>query len=57
MTPFTLTLPLNYAEPEGRTIDVFFRVVNDVQRAGTEKLPWLLFLQGADASSLGQQTH
>lgn len=46
MTPYTLKVPLNYANPDGATITVFFRIVNDIQRAGAEKLPWLLFLQG-----------
>ncbi len=52
MTPYTLKVPLNCANPDGASITVFFRIVNDIQRAGAEKLPWLLFLQGAVYSSL-----
>jgi hypothetical protein len=47
MTGHTIRVPLNYSiePPDGQTIDVFFRVVNDVGRL-TEKLPYLLYLQG-----------
>ena len=51
MTPYTVKVPLNYDEPEGPHIEIFFRVVNDIQRAGSEKQPWLLYLQGEPFAS------
>ncbi|WP_231979497.1 hypothetical protein [Tessaracoccus coleopterorum] len=39
----TLTVPLNWADPDGRTIDVHAAVVT---RPGGADLPFLTFLQG-----------
>ncbi|MFB7513297.1 alpha/beta fold hydrolase [Streptomyces sp. NPDC056144] len=41
----TFVVPLDHADPEGPTIEVFAREVADPARAG-EELPWLLYLQG-----------
>lgn len=43
LTDLTLTVPLDAAEPSGRTIDVFARVVTG---EGGENKPYLVFLQG-----------
>ncbi|PHQ52965.1 proline iminopeptidase [Streptomyces cinnamoneus] len=45
MTDHRFTVPLDHADPGGRTIEVFAREVVDPARAG-ERLPWLLYLQG-----------
>jgi pimeloyl-ACP methyl ester carboxylesterase len=45
MTDHTFTVPLDHAEPDGATIEVFAREAVAPDRAG-EDLPWLLFLQG-----------
>ncbi|AGZ43834.1 putative prolyl aminopeptidase [Actinoplanes friuliensis DSM 7358] len=41
----TIAVPLDHADPDGATIDVFAREVVSPARAGDD-LPWLLFLQG-----------
>ena len=45
LTDHTVEVPLDHADPDGRTIEVFAR---EVVAAGREHedLPWLLFLQG-----------
>lgn len=45
VTDHVFTLPLDHADPAGRSIEVFARELVDPGRAG-EKLPWLLYLQG-----------
>ncbi|GAA5190775.1 alpha/beta fold hydrolase [Rugosimonospora acidiphila] len=40
-----VAVPLDHADPDGPTIDVFAREVVAADKAG-EQLPWLLFLQG-----------
>jgi pimeloyl-ACP methyl ester carboxylesterase len=45
LTDHTFTVPLDHADPGGRTIEVFAREVVAAGRAG-EDLPLLLFLQG-----------
>lgn len=54
MKAHTLKVPLDYSKPDGATIDVFFRIVNDIQRAGKEKQPWLLYLQGKSYLNCGK---
>ncbi|MCF2529815.1 alpha/beta fold hydrolase [Yinghuangia soli] len=44
-TDHTFTVPLDHADPQGETIQVFAREVAAPDRAG-ENLPWLLYLQG-----------
>lgn len=39
------TVPLDHAQPQGPTIEVFARELSDA-RIDAEELPWLLFLQG-----------
>ncbi|MBF8192763.1 alpha/beta fold hydrolase [Nonomuraea sp. K274] len=39
------TVPLDHADPGGRTIQVFAREIRDPATAGQD-LPWMLFLQG-----------
>ena len=48
MVGHTIRVPLDYSSPSGPTIEVFFRVVNDIGRTH-EKLSYLLYLQGAPA--------
>jgi pimeloyl-ACP methyl ester carboxylesterase len=45
MTDHSFTVPLDHAQPDGATIEVFAREVVAPDLAG-EDLPWLLFLQG-----------
>ncbi|MER5637289.1 alpha/beta fold hydrolase [Kitasatospora sp. NPDC002227] len=45
VTDHVFTVPLDHADPGGRTIEVFAREVADPARSG-EQLPWLLYLQG-----------
>lgn len=45
LTDHTLPVPLDHADPDGVTIDVFAREAVAVDKAG-EDLPWLVFLQG-----------
>jgi pimeloyl-ACP methyl ester carboxylesterase len=45
MTDHTFTVPLDHADPDGSTIEVFAREVVAPDRVGDD-LPWLLFLQG-----------
>lgn len=44
-TDHTFPVPLDHADPHGRTIDVFARAVVAADRTGDD-LPWLVFLQG-----------
>lgn len=44
-TDHTFTVPLDHADPGGRTIELFAREVVTPDKAGQD-LPWLLFLQG-----------
>src|SRR5690606_15989422 len=45
ITDHTVTVPLNWAQPDGQQIEVFAREVVDPTRRG-EQLPILVFLQG-----------
>ncbi|GAA0964093.1 alpha/beta fold hydrolase [Acrocarpospora macrocephala] len=45
LSDHSFTVPLDHADPGGRTIEVFAREAVDPARRG-EDLPWLLFLQG-----------
>ena len=45
LTDHTLQLPLNHADPDGATIEVFAREAVAVDKVG-EDLPWLVYLQG-----------
>lgn len=45
LTDHVLTAPLDHADPDGPTIEVFAREAVSVDRVGGN-LPWLLFLQG-----------
>jgi len=49
MVGYTICVPLDYGDPGGPSIQVFFRVVNDVGRVH-EKLSYLLYLQGKPGS-------
>jgi pimeloyl-ACP methyl ester carboxylesterase len=44
-TEHAVTVPLDHAQPDGETIEVFARELCDVDKVGDD-LPWLLFLQG-----------
>ncbi|MBO3746642.1 alpha/beta fold hydrolase [Streptosporangiaceae bacterium NEAU-GS5] len=45
LTDHVFTVPLDHADPGGRTIEVFAREVVDPVRRGDD-LPWLVFFQG-----------
>ena len=45
LTDHTLQVPLDHADPNGATIEVFAREAVAVDKVG-EHLPWLVFLQG-----------
>jgi len=45
LTDHTLQVPLDHADPNGATIEVFAREAVAVDKVG-EDLPWLVFLQG-----------
>ncbi|MFC7644291.1 hypothetical protein ACFQX6_28920 [Streptosporangium lutulentum] len=45
LTDHVFTVPLDHADPDGTTIEVFAREAVDPARQG-EDLPWLVFLQG-----------
>ena len=44
-TEHVVRVPLDHAQPDGETIEVFARELCDVDKVGDD-LPWLLFLQG-----------
>ncbi len=49
LTDHTFTVPLDHADPDGATIEVFAREVvspDQVRDGKVDELPWLLFLQG-----------
>ncbi|MFJ9842565.1 alpha/beta fold hydrolase [Kitasatospora sp. NPDC101155] len=46
VTDRVFTVPLDHADPAGATIEVFARELCDPAKAGADRLPWLLYLQG-----------
>lgn len=58
ITEHFFTVPLDHAEPEGRTIQVFAREYLAADHVGTdvESLPWLIYLQGGPGSGGVRQT-
>jgi pimeloyl-ACP methyl ester carboxylesterase len=46
LTDHHFSVPLDHGHPEGDQIEVFAREVVAAAKAGDERLPWLVFLQG-----------
>jgi len=46
LTDHHFSVPLDHGKPDGDRIEVFGREVVAVGKAGDERLPWLVFLQG-----------
>ena len=46
LTDHHFSVPLDHARPDGEAIEVFAREVTAAGKAGDQRLPWLLFLQG-----------
>lgn len=55
LTDYTFTVPLDYANPDKGTIEVFAREVRSPEEAA-EKRPWLVFFQGGPGSESPRPT-